>query len=270
MISALAPYLRRIGFEGTARPDVGTLDAMHWAHLQHVPFEALDIRPLKRTIRLDTPALVSKIVSHRRGGFCYELNGLLAEALEEIGFGVDRASAQFVREAGELSPPFDHLVLLVHVPGEEFRRLVDVGGASGSPARSLPLVPGFEASHAETRTDYRMTRLDHAWQMERRPWGEAWIPEYRFTQQPYRLQDFSSRCRYQETDPDSHFVKGLLCTRNIPGGRITISGERLIVTTEGARHERSIDGDHDLRSALREHFGIDLEFSEGEDARDDS
>ena len=85
---------------------------MHRAHLLAVPFENLDIH-LGRPISLDQDALFGKIVTRRRGGFCYELNGLFALLLRELGFEVTLLSAGVARADGGFGPEFDHLTLLV-------------------------------------------------------------------------------------------------------------------------------------------------------------
>src|SRR5688572_6768142 len=92
----LAAYLNRIGVTGPVSPDLETLRTIQWGHLQSVPFENLDIRPLQKPIQLDLASLQDKIVRRRRGGFCYELNGLLSDALRAIGYGVTIVSVQFV------------------------------------------------------------------------------------------------------------------------------------------------------------------------------
>jgi N-hydroxyarylamine O-acetyltransferase len=73
-------YLARIGYSGAILPNIGTLRALHRAHMLTVPFENLDIA-LGRTIVADERLIVRKIVNGRRGGFCYELNGAFAALL---------------------------------------------------------------------------------------------------------------------------------------------------------------------------------------------
>ncbi len=107
-----AAFLDRIGYLGPTAPTETSLRALHHAHLCTVPFENLDIH-LGRPIVLDERALFTKIVGHRRGGFCYELNGLFAAFLRDLGFGVTMLAAQFPRDDGRTAPEMDHLVLLV-------------------------------------------------------------------------------------------------------------------------------------------------------------
>ena len=131
-----AAYLRRIGHRGSAAPVAATLRALHLAHLRTVPFENLDVW-LGRPIQLEEGALFDKIVRRRRGGFCYELNGLFAVLLRALGFEVSLLAARFPREAGHAAPDLDHLALLVRVPGEEGSWLADVGAGRGSFAAPL-------------------------------------------------------------------------------------------------------------------------------------
>src|SRR5580698_1365149 len=86
-------YFARIGFTGVPRADLETLCALHRAHVTHVPFENLDVL-LGRTIRLDLPSLEQKLVGQRRGGYCFEQNGLFVAVLEQIGFEITRLAAR--------------------------------------------------------------------------------------------------------------------------------------------------------------------------------
>jgi N-hydroxyarylamine O-acetyltransferase len=115
-------YLQRLGYNGDRIPNAETLRNLHHAHLLAVPFENLDIH-LGRPIVLDEKSLYEKIVRRRRGGFCYEANGLFAALLRELGFNVALLSAR-VMDGGKLGPEFDHLTLLVQL---EERWLADVG-----------------------------------------------------------------------------------------------------------------------------------------------
>ena len=257
MMIDLAAYLDRIGYRGPVDPSVAVLSEIHWVHLQAVPFENLDIRPLGRQISFDFDDLQDKIVRRRRGGFCYELNGLLAEMLAEIGFGVTRVSVQFVGWDPP-SPPFDHMALLVHPPDVADRYLVDVGCGNGSPARPLPLRDGHEEHQPETACAYRLARTADGWQYDVRRDGEEWNAQYAFDETPRTQAEFLPRCRFQDGAPDSHFTQGPLCSRNTAGGRITLTGRQLIVTNGGVREERELGDEAAFHAALREHFGIDL------------
>jgi N-hydroxyarylamine O-acetyltransferase len=85
-----------------------------------------------------------------------------------------------------------------------------------------------------------------------------WQSQYRFTLKPYRLADFTERCRYQESSPESHFTKRRICTLAVPAGRITLSELRLIATQDGVRRERDLRSEEEFVHTLAELFGINL------------
>src|SRR5215831_1789438 len=126
----LAAYLRRIGAPRPGRADAAALRTLHRAHQMTVPFENLSIH-LAEPISLEERDLIDKIVHRRRGGFCYELNGAFALLLEALGARVSRVAAGVYGEAG-LSPPFDHLALVVHPADGSGPWLADVGFGSHS------------------------------------------------------------------------------------------------------------------------------------------
>jgi N-hydroxyarylamine O-acetyltransferase len=245
-------YLRRIAYEGTLVPTTPTLHALHVAHLMTVPFENLDIH-LGRPIVLEEQALLAKIVTRRRGGFCYELNGLFAALLRQAGFTVHLLSAEVGRDDGSFSPPFDHLALLVET-GE--RWLVDVGFGDSF---LVPLRLDDEEVQQQQQDAYRVLRDGERRRVVMRRAageGERWTPHYRLSLVPHVLAAFDARCRYHQASPDSHFTQARVCSRATPRGRVTLSEARLISTVDGVRIERVLAGAEEQHRALRDEFGI--------------
>ena len=119
-------YFERINYKGAINPNTKTLYDLHFAHMLAVPFENLDIG-LHYPIDINELAIWNKIVHNNRGGFCYELNGLFAWLLKQIGFDVTYLNARVFNRTGELGSDFDHLTLLVQIPGQSDRWLADVG-----------------------------------------------------------------------------------------------------------------------------------------------
>jgi len=249
------PYLKRIGFAAEAPATAETLDALQRAHLFSVPFENLDI-PRGIPIRLDLDLLYEKVVVRRRGGFCYELNGLFAWLLGELGFVVTLLSARVARQDGTFGPEFDHLALMVLAPGGDQPGpwLVDVGFGEGF-LEPLPLRPFGERGVGRQR--YRLVPDGPAFIMQQVEAGESWRDRYRFTLAPRRLLDFAAMCRYHQSSPDSSFTRGRLCTLATPNGRLTLSEEALIVTEDGRRQEQPITS-AEYEDLLARHFGITL------------
>lgn len=246
-------YLQRLNHHSPHESHVETLRALHQAHLLTVPFENLDIH-LGRPIVLDEAALYDKIVRQRRGGFCYELNGLFAALLRELGFDVKLLSAG-VMDNGKFGPDFDHLTLLVQL---EERWLADVG--FGDSFRE-PLRLDESNEQVQYGIAYRLRDSGGQWTMQRRLPSKEWESQYRFTLQPHRLADFAGMCRYHQTSPDSHFTQKRICSQATPEGRVTLSDMRLIITTNGRRQEVLLKDQEEYTHALWEHFGIDLATS---------
>jgi N-hydroxyarylamine O-acetyltransferase len=115
-------YLERINYSGPVNTSAEVLSALQHTHLLHVPFENLDIH---NNTRIGLDNLFDKIVTRKRGGFCYELNGLFYELLKEIGFAVKMVSASVYDGKEDYSPEFDHMALIVAIDNDNY--LVDVG-----------------------------------------------------------------------------------------------------------------------------------------------
>lgn len=243
-------YLQRIGYDGPRDPTADTLRLLQRAHMFSVPFENLDIH-LGNYIDLLLPSFYDKIVRRRRGGFCYELNGLFAWLLERLGFGVTLHSGR-VFTAGQPGPEFDHLVLRVDL---EERWVADVGFGD-SFLEPLRLDP--EAVVEQQGSRYSITEAGDERTLQRRRGDAAWEPQYVFTLIPRKLPEFSAMCHQQQTSPESVFTRKSVCSLATPRGRVTLSGSRLIVTTEGLREERPVASEAEYRQILRTRFGVEL------------
>jgi N-hydroxyarylamine O-acetyltransferase len=250
-------YLRRIGFKDSTLPDAETLRKLQWSHLLTVPFENLDIH-LGRSIVLDLDRIFEKVVSHRRGGFCYELNGLFAWLLTGLGYQVSLLSASDAHDDGRWGPEYDHLVLLVHCPGVEGESwLVDVGWGDTFREPLRLDTPSDQLQHQGTRA-YRLQAVsDHRLLCQQDAAGK-WERQYGFILQARNYADFAGMCQYHQTSPESFFTRKRLCTLALPTGRITLDNMRLITTENGERHERPVLDDIEYRRILSDRFGIDL------------
>jgi len=248
-------YLKRINWRGSLAPTAQTLRELQVANLLTVPFENLSIHSAEPII-LDDDALFEKIVVRRRGGFCYELNGLFAALLRELGFKVVMLSAGVANATGTFGPDFDHMTLLVavDVDGLEERWLADVG--FGDSFRE-PLLLDSPLEQAQGERAYKfLTDEPYLILMQRESGGE-WKNQYRFTLRSYSYADYAEMCRYHQTSPDSHFTQARICTRATPEGRVTLSEMRLITTIDGTeRTERLLMNEAEYASVLKELFGV--------------
>jgi len=255
-------YLDRINYHGPLEPTAETLRQLQVAHLLTVPFENLSIHA-GEPIVLEDEALFRKIVNRRRGGFCYELNGLFAALLRALGFEVAMLSAQVADEVGAFSQDFDHMALMIAL---EERWLADVGFGDSFVA---PLL--LDKREAQTQGDraYRVVADGERLIVQRTDNGDdngnEWKSQYRFTLEPFQFADYAEMCEYHQTSPLSHFTTGRICSRLTPKGRVTLSdrrdrgggGDMNLITTElGERRENPVATGEEYEEILRKHFGI--------------
>ena len=246
----VAAYLDRIGVRRPEALDPAALRDLHHAHLLTVPFENLSIH-LSEPISLDEDKLLDKIVTRRRGGFCYELNGAFALLLRALGADVVMVAAR-VHGPGGFGPPFDHLALMVNPTDGTGPCLADVGFGSHT---VYPLLLDSRQEQDDPAGPFRLADAEDG-DVDVAKGGE---PQYRVEPRGRSLADFVPTCWYQQTSPASHFTRSTICSRLTGGGRISISGHTLIRTSNGVRTEEQLPGGEGLLAAYRDHFGVVLD-----------
>lgn len=242
-------YLKRINYSGSLSPTAATLRALQIAHLLAVPFENLSIHA-GEPIVLEEDALFRKIVDGRRGGFCYEANGLFAGLLRALGFDVVMLAAGVAKKEGGFGPTFDHMTLMVTLAD---RWLVDVGFGDSF---LEPLLLDDRGEQVQGTRAFRIDTDGPYLILMRRADAGDWEPQYRFTLQPYTFADYEEMCRFHQTSPDSHFTKGRICSLATADGRITLSDMRLIRTANQLRDERTLASQEEYDRILRDEFNI--------------
>jgi N-hydroxyarylamine O-acetyltransferase len=247
-------YLERIRYSGRRTPDRQTLVALHQAHLLAIPYENLDIH-LGRPLTLDMPAIYHKLVESGRGGWCYEMNGLFAWVLQELGFRVTLLASAVNRAAHGAAAERNHLILRVDL---ERPYLVDVGFGNGF-RFPLPLQPG---RYPVGFQDFELVKEADRWHLLDHGTGG---PGYDFALEPRRMSDFAAQCQHLQTDPDSGFVRTTVCYRFTPTGFINLRGVVLRVFSATSTQEQSIEDEAHYASILRDQLGIRL--AAGESAR---
>lgn len=242
----LAAYCERIGYAGPLQPDVETLLALHAAHVATIPFENLDVQ-LGRTPSLDPQAIFAKLVTQRRGGWCYEHNGLFGRVLAAIGFPVMRLCCGVVR-ADRRPQAGSHLALRVEANGPW---LVDAGFGSWI-AAPIRLEPG---THDFAPWPLRLHQIDGTWQLER---GGERPMAYHFADAPADEALLADMCRWQARDPASVFVQTCVAQQLQSGTDWSLRG-RVLTRTDARGQDRHLIADaDDLVGTLRARFGLDV------------
>jgi N-hydroxyarylamine O-acetyltransferase len=243
-------YLERIAIEKKQNPSLSFLTILQSRHLLSIPFEDLDIP--SRRIELDLHKLYNKIIISKRGGFCYELNGLFYWLLINLGYKVDMLSARvFNSRKQDFGPDFDHMALLVHL---EKDYLVDVG--FGDSFRAPIEFPKGQVEDISGRYRIMNSGKDN-FELQKAS-DNKWEPQYRFSIAPTKLEDFKSMCDFQQDSPTSSFRTGMLCTIATESGRITLSKNTLTITENETKYKSNIDDLEDFYIMLKKHFSIAL------------
>jgi N-hydroxyarylamine O-acetyltransferase len=252
----LAAYFDRIGYTGAQQATSETLHALHRLHPQVIAFENLDAL-LGRTPRLDLESVFAKLVSARRGGYCYEHNLLFRAVLDTLGFETTGLAARVVWSDPAAMLARTHMMLLVETPDETW--LTDVG--FGSMTLSAPLL--FDTGREQT-TPHEVFRIDLIERGDfvlRVKLGDAgkpvWKPIYRFDLEPQFPADYAMANHYVSTFPESLFVNHLIVASVTPGQRQTLFDRTL--TRRGAVEEhRELTTGAELRDVLQDLFGLAL------------
>lgn len=247
-------YLERIHSK-KENPSLAYLRALHRSHLIHIPFENLDIH-YNRKIILDYESIFQKIITQKRGGYCYELNGLFFHLLYHLGFEVKIISASVWNEKkDEFGRDFDHMAIIVTLQNEEY--LVDVGFGKG-------IIYPKMIEDGLTQMDYtdywRITKdVEENLLLQSSENTSTFSSKYLFTNESKELIQFIEMNEYQQNDPNSTFLQKKLITRLTETGRITLTDRFFKELKLGSNYETEISNEDEFLSLLSQHFGITLQ-----------
>jgi len=243
-------YLNRLKIFQKEEAKYSFLEKLQMAHLTTVPFENIDIRQGRKII-LDKEHLFNKIVVHRRGGFCYELNGLFNWLLRKLNFNTSLVSGRvYIRSVDRLTPEFDHMALLVHL---DRPYIVDVG--FGDCFRNPIALPAGKVEDVSGKYRVKALNSDQNSYVIQKLEEDKWQPVYSFTAYPRQMADFAEMCQYNQTSPKSHFTQKTICTIATADGRITLSDDSLIINHGETKRKRTVS-QPEIDGILRKYFGL--------------
>jgi N-hydroxyarylamine O-acetyltransferase len=259
----LSAYLARIGLKEPPAADREGLLALQRAHRLSIPFENLDIF-LGRPIRVDGASVFAKLVSGRRGGFCFEHNRLFADALSALGFAHRPLMGRSWLNGAEQVPPRNHTLSLLSIDGEDW--IADTG-FGGSYAPPMPLADGAEVT-APDGARFRLSRdADYDWMLERngdpattdgRNTGPGWRRQYSFD----LARVFPSDCMFGahgvETIAGGRFTTLRVVSLVLPTGFASLTDRTYKRRAADTETSGEIDDPRVYRMRLSLMFGIDL------------
>ncbi|KZL90345.1 arylamine N-acetyltransferase family protein [Clostridium magnum] len=250
----ISDYLKRIKYDGKTDISYETLYNLHVAHTLNIPFENLDVY-YRRPILLDRESLYKKIVENRRGGYCFEMNGLFSFILKELGFKVTDLLAR-VEVGGKFFSPKTHQVLMVEI-GEK-RWLVDVGFGRNGIIAPLLLEEGLDQQ--QFNHTYRLIKDPKFGYVLQEKVDNKSIYMYAFTLDQCYPTDYLMSNHFTSSFPDSLFLKTQFCTMPTKEGRVALTGEHFKIIENGRVSEKKISNNAEFNELLKKHFSIDLDL----------
>jgi len=246
-------YLERVALPDPGRPNADGLALLQAAQLRHIPFENFDIH-LGRDISLAPAHLFEKLVRRRRGGYCFELNGLFTHVLQAFGYQCQAYVARVIFGRGSPGPR-THQVLLVRADQREW--LVDVGFGGPGLRAPMPLEAGREDSQDGER--FRLRRDEQLGYVLQKLIAEQWVDLYAFELAATLPHDFEMANFYMSRYPQSYFRLNRVAAVQRSWGRVTLLNFALSIEREGNSNTLELGPGAQYVSALAEHFGIELD-----------
>lgn len=246
---SLSGYLTRIGYQGVPSADICTVRELMRQQLFTVPFENLDVQ-IGKIVSLVPEEIVEKIVGRRRGGYCYEVNGLFAMALEALGI-----SYQYVAARPMFYPvrrPKTHMAIVASIDGDNW--LCDLG--FGSYGIRAPI--RLDAEEVEIRQDddfFLLEKVGDAGYLLKALIDGVWANQYAFDLSPQEWIDFAPANYLNSTHPDAVFVQKPLVVLHNPDGRTILFGDSLKIIEQGQVKKLTV-AQHERDSVLENLFGL--------------
>ena len=246
----LDAYLSRVGYDGPTKPDLATLAGLLAAHMNAIPFENIEVL-LGRPIRLDLGGVQKKIVTDRRGGYCFEQGALFFAALRALGFEASARTARVILVLKPDAAPRGHMYLVVRALEGEFVADPGLGGMgcrAPIPLDGTPAREGDELWSIRTEDRRRVLQVESP---ERRV--DAWIAGF----DEDNWIDFEVGNHFFATHPSSPFVNRLMLRAMIPGGRLTVMNRDATIRANGATERLELADRAALRRLVRDTCGFD-------------
>lgn len=249
-------YLQILGLEGRDR-DFSLLGDLVTRHVATFAFSSVGCR-LGDDLPIDFTSLFQRIVVRRRGGYCFEQNGLLFGILEELGYSPRLYLARVIYNQ-DTHPGLTHRISMVEHGGESY--VMDVGFGPLGPRIPVPM------SGAECKDGSKTFRVD------RRPDGVLHLQVlqdgeffslYRFDLARYGESDCKVGHFYSHKHPDASFVNNLVVSLLREHEVRSLRNLEYRVIRDSGTEIQAIESPQQLRCILVEELGIQVSENESQ------
>ncbi len=243
----LTGYLSRIGFDTEPKANLETLRAIMSRQLQTVPFENTEVIA-GRIPSLAPEDIVTKIVAHNRGGYCYEVNGLFAMALCAIGFKWYFAGARPMTYAERR--PKTHMVVVVELDGVLW--LCDCG--FGGYGLRAPIEIADGACATQDNDSFKVELKEGEYLLSSLV-ADEWTKQYAFALFPQEWIEFSLANYFNATHPNAIFTQKKIAVMQTPKGRKILLDDELKIIENGVMQKQIVR----YEECARELFGLTIQ-----------
>lgn len=249
---SLPDYLARIGYAQTPQTDIKTLKELMVCQLYTIPFENADVWKYRKTVSLDTADIFEKLVHKKRGGYCYELNGLFCMALEQLGFAYEMLGVR-PRFNYHRRRPKTHMAILVHIGDKQY--ICDLG--FGGYGIREPVDLSILDTDIEQNGDiFKLKKEDKEYVLQVKL-EHGFADLYSFDTYPFEWVDYETANYFNSNSPDTIFTNKRLAIAQKADGRVFLIDSELKIIRNGEATKTHID-EADYETVLKEYFNIEL------------
>jgi N-hydroxyarylamine O-acetyltransferase len=245
-------YLNRINYAGEVEHSFACLKALRQAQHRNIPFENFTLC-LGQKIALEPSTLFQKMVKHKRGGYCFELNGLFLMALKAFDFDA-RALLGRVHVTGEPTGK-GHQVTIVTINDKQW--IVDLGFGSRTPTVPVPFV--YDEPITFQYQTFRIIKSDLYGNMLQGRLAGEWEDLYSFHLNPVYSGDIDYGNHYTSTSPNSFFTSSRVATLPIENGMLSLLNFSFKKLENGTEEITELEDDPSYLSFIQQTFGIELD-----------
>lgn len=245
-------YLKRIGIKKPTVLNKETLDEIIFAHQCSIPFENLDSGKYKNPVNLSIQDLFNKVIINKRGGYCFELNGLFWSFLKTLGYDVYCCAAR-VREVEGYQKSISHRGVIVKF--DDGLYFGDVGFGGPMPAGLVKIEEGLKQD--VRGEEFGFERIDENWWrlFRTNEAGEREVVLWVCTI-PFLAVDFKTISYYYSNSPESIFTQKVMVNLRKPNGHYAITDDLFTGKIDGVKLEQKIESEEQFNELLEKYFGI--------------
>lgn len=247
-------YLRALDLHGRA-PDFSLLADLVARHVATFAFSSVGSL-LGERLPLDFQSLFERIVVQRRGGYCFQHNGLMFEVLEELGFSPTLYLARVIYNQ-DTHPGLTHRISMVEHEGRSY--VMDVGFGPLGPRIPVPMsVAGATDGEKLFRISQRRPGEYHVEVFR----DETFFSLYRFELARYGQSDCELGHFYSHRHPDATFVNHLVVSLLLESETRSLRNREYSVITQSGVRSTAVRDSGQLRELLVGEFGCQVSEAE--------